>query len=120
MVFIAYISPEDDHLRNTYMTLASKYHSQYSFGLSTSSSLAKSAGLTPPTIVCIRPHEGEQEVLSGESRFDQIEKFIETATAPIIGEFTRRNEMKYMKVISLTSASHHFTVYNVLTTFSGW
>jgi len=97
-VFIAYISPENHHLHNTYTALATKYHSQYSFGLSTSFQLAKSASLSIPSIVCIRPNEGEQEVLSGEARLDQIEKFIETATAPIIGEFTRRNEMKYMKV----------------------
>lgn len=54
--------------------------------------------------MCLKPGEGEQEILSGQAGIDAMERFIETATAPVIGEFTRRNEMKYMKVISpLTS-----------------
>ncbi|KUJ15828.1 uncharacterized protein LY89DRAFT_97094 [Mollisia scopiformis] len=96
-VFIAYTTPEDHHLQSTFAALASKNHDKYAFGIATDKNLANSAGITLPSIVCLRPGEGEQEVLSGEAGIDAIEKFIETATAPTIGEFTRRNEMKYMK-----------------------
>jgi protein disulfide-isomerase A1 len=42
--------------------------------------------------------EGEQEILSGSAGTEALEKFMETATAPTIGEMTRRNEMEYLKV----------------------
>ncbi|KAF8848341.1 hypothetical protein BDZ45DRAFT_681286 [Acephala macrosclerotiorum] len=96
-VFIAYTAPEDHHLQSTFAALASRNRDKYAFGIATDRNLAKSAGITLPSIVCLKPGEGEQEVLSGQAGIDAMEKFIETATAPTIGEFTRRNEMKYMK-----------------------
>ncbi|KAE8453967.1 hypothetical protein EG329_007743 [Mollisiaceae sp. DMI_Dod_QoI] len=96
-IFIAYTTPEDNHLQSTFAALASRNHDKYAFGIATDMSLANAAGITLPSVVCIKPGEGEQEVLSGEAGIDAMEKFIETATAPTIGEFTRRNEMKYMK-----------------------
>lgn len=99
-VFIAYTAPEDHHLQSTFAALASRNHDKYAFGIATDSNLAKLAGISLPSIVCVKPGEGEQEVLSGQAGIDAMERFIETATAPTIGEFTRRNEMKYMKVPS--------------------
>ncbi|CZR60580.1 uncharacterized protein PAC_10476 [Phialocephala subalpina] len=96
-VFIAYTAPEDHHLQSTFAALASRNHDKYAFGIATDSNLAKLAGISLPSIVCVKPGEGEQEVLSGRAGIDAMERFIETATAPTIGEFTRRNEMKYMK-----------------------
>jgi protein disulfide-isomerase A1 len=48
--------------------------------------------------VCYKILEGEQEILSGQSGIDALEKFMETATALPIGEMTRRNEIEYLKV----------------------
>ena len=97
-VFIAYIPTGDETSKRTFTTLATRHHDKYTFGLTSDASLIKSASTTIPSITCINSLGGEQEILSGEAGLDAMEKFMEAATAPVIGEFTMRNELKYMKV----------------------
>jgi len=97
-VFIAYLPREDAHLKSTFTSLASRNHDKFTFGITTDPNLAQEDGLSIPSIICHKSSEGEQEVFSGQTGINALKKFIETATAPLIGEFTRRNEMQYMKV----------------------
>jgi protein disulfide-isomerase A1 len=60
-----------------------------------------------PALWCISQGK-EHEVLPGPSGIDALEKFLETATAPPIGEFTRRNELKYMKASLVLLSSKPF------------
>jgi protein disulfide-isomerase A1 len=96
-VVIAYIPEEQTALKSAFTELASKNHDRFTFGLVKDKSLAQAENLQVPSVVVHKPREGEQEVLPGPSGIDALEKFLETATAPPIGEFTRRNELKYMK-----------------------
>lgn len=93
-VFIAYTLPGDKALKSTFTELATRYHDKYTFGIATETA----DSMTLPSIVCHQMREGEEKVFSAQASIDALEKFIEETTAPIIGEFTRRNEMKYMKV----------------------
>jgi protein disulfide-isomerase A1 len=96
-VVIAYIPEEQTTLRSAFTELAYKNHDKFTFGLVADKSLAQAENLQVPSVVVHKLREGEQEVLPGPSGIDALEKFLETATAPPIGEFTRRNELKYMK-----------------------
>lgn len=96
-VIIAYIPEEEKALKAAFMELASRNHDKFTFGIASDKTLAKAANIQIPSVVVHRPKEGEQEVLPGPSGIDVLESFLETATAPSIGEFTRRNELKYMK-----------------------
>jgi protein disulfide-isomerase A1 len=93
-VFIAYILAGDEALKSTFTELATRHHDKYTFGIATQTA----ASMTLPSIVCHQWREEEEKVFSTQASIDALEKFIEEATAPTIGEFTRRNEMKYMKV----------------------
>ncbi|KAK0109186.1 hypothetical protein ONS96_003009 [Cadophora gregata f. sp. sojae] len=84
-------------MKKTFTTLARRHGDRFTFGIATDPKVAKTEHMQFPSIVCHRSVEGEQEMFSGQPGLDALEKFIETATAPLIGEFTRRNEMKYMK-----------------------
>ena len=100
-VFIAYVLPGDEALKSTFTELAARHHDKYIFGIATETA----DSMTLPSIVCHQVKEGEEKVLSTQASIDALEKFIEEATAPTIGEFTRRNEMKHMKVYT-SSISH--------------
>jgi protein disulfide-isomerase A1 len=97
VVFIAYLTSKDADLKSTFTELAIRNHRRFAFGIASGASVNK-AGSTPlPSIVCYKIGEGEQEILSGQSGIDALEKFMEMATVALIGEMTRRNEIKYLK-----------------------
>ena len=96
-VIIAYIPEEEKTLKAAFVELASRNHDKFTFGIASDKTLAKAVNIQIPSVVVHKPKEGEQEVLPGPSGIDALESFLETATAPSIGEFTRRNELKYMR-----------------------
>ncbi|KAH7350743.1 thioredoxin-like domain-containing protein [Rhexocercosporidium sp. MPI-PUGE-AT-0058] len=96
-VFIAYIPAKDGHLKTTFASLAKRLSDKFTFGIATDPKVAKSEHVQYPSIVCHKVEDSEQEIFSGEAGLDALQNFVERATAPTIGEFTRRNEMKYMK-----------------------
>ncbi|KAG4440185.1 hypothetical protein IFR05_004330 [Cadophora sp. M221] len=96
-VFIAYIPAKNGHLKSTFTSLAKRHSDRFTFGIATDTKVAKSENVQFPSIVCHRTEDGEQEIFSGDAGIDTLQNFIETAAAPTIGEFTRRNEIKYMK-----------------------
>ena len=96
-VIIAYIPSEEQTLRSAFKELAFKNHDKYTFGIVSDKKFAKAEKVQISSVVVHKSKEGGQEVLPGPSGIEALEIFLETATAPSIGEFTRRNEMKYMK-----------------------
>lgn len=96
-VFIAYIPLEEGHLKTTFTALAKRHTDKFTFGIAADPKIANSGKVQFPSIVCHRDAEGEQSVFSGQAGLDALERFVEMATAPMIGEFTRRNEMNFMK-----------------------
>jgi len=96
-VFIAYPESEDRNLRSTFRALATQNHDRYSFGMA-DSALGKTDNVPPGCVVCHKTKTEEQKILCGQSKLEALEDFMETAAAPLIGDMTRRNEMKYLKV----------------------
>lgn len=97
-VVVAYLNPEDNESKSTFERLAAGSHHKFSFGMTTDVRLANAENVPIPSIVCYKTSDGEQEIFSGEWRLRTMESFIEASTAPLIGELTRRNEMKYLQV----------------------
>jgi protein disulfide-isomerase A1 len=87
---------------STFTDLASRNHHKFAFGIASNANLAKAGSIPVPSLVCYKAWEGEQEILSGQSGIEALEKFMETATTHPIGEMTRRNEMRYLKVRPLS------------------
>jgi hypothetical protein len=84
-------------LKAAFTELAFKNHDKHTFGIVSNKKLAKAENIQMPSVVVYKSKGGGQELLPGPSSADALETFLETATALAIGEFTRKNEMKYMK-----------------------
>jgi protein disulfide-isomerase A1 len=97
VVVIAYFPQEEKTLRSAFTEIASRHHDKYTFGIVSDRSLAQAENIPLLSTVVYKPQEGEHEILSGPAGIDTLERFLGQATAPLIGEFTRRNELKYMK-----------------------
>ncbi|KAI1084625.1 thioredoxin-like domain-containing protein [Whalleya microplaca] len=88
-VLIASINREDEHIEKIYKTLASQYRDRASFGF------GKTSGTT--TIACFNNKDQQQFTISDLSAIEALPKFVETCITPLIGEFTRANEMKFLQ-----------------------
>ncbi|KAL2071719.1 hypothetical protein VTL71DRAFT_12954, partial [Oculimacula yallundae] len=95
-VLIAYLSAADSHLEASFTNVAKRHSDKFTFGIAKDPAGARNENVPFPSIVCYKA-DGDQEIFSGEAGVNALQDFVDTATAPTIGEFTRRNEMKYMK-----------------------
>lgn len=86
------------YVKSTFATIATRNSGKYAFGIVSDASLAKADNLPFPSIVCYRSDEGEKEILPGKPSINELQRFVETSTEPLIGDMTRRNELKYLKV----------------------
>jgi hypothetical protein len=116
-VFIAYPAPDDRNLHSSFQSLAMGNCDRFSFGIA-DASLGTTDNISPSCVVCYKTLSGEQKRLCGESKLEALENFMETVTEPLVGEMTRRNEMKYLKVYNLFSKRfllliEHFLVWEV-------
>ncbi|KAF4630338.1 hypothetical protein G7Y89_g7802 [Cudoniella acicularis] len=97
IVFVAYIPRKDHALESAFTTVATRNRHRFSFAVTSDEAISHSEAVPFPSIVCYKTNDGEQKVLAGSSSIKEIENFVEVATEPLIGELTRRNEMKYIK-----------------------
>ncbi|KAI0384675.1 thioredoxin-like domain-containing protein [Hypomontagnella monticulosa] len=88
-VVIARINPQDAHVKDAYAKLAAQYKDRLSFGA------AKTKSAT--TVSCFNNADGQQFSISDLSAIDALPKLIATCLEPVIGEFTRVSEMKYLQ-----------------------
>lgn len=96
-VFIAYLGLNDSESKTTFESLAARNHHRFTFGLSTDVRPTNAENVPVPSIICYKASENERTVFSGEWRLKSLETFVETSTVPLIGELTRRNEIKYLQ-----------------------
>lgn len=96
-VFIGYYGSGDAELKSSFTTLASRNSHSFTFGISSSAALAKADGVALGCIVCHRTSR-QPETLCGQTRLDVLQDFVDKSTTPLIGEMTRKNELKYLLV----------------------
>ncbi|KAI0830959.1 hypothetical protein F5Y06DRAFT_282011 [Hypoxylon sp. FL0890] len=86
---VARINAQEPHIKTAYDKLASQYRDRLSFGLAETKA--------PSTVSCYNNRDGQQFDISDLSNIDALPKLIESCLTPVIGEFTRANEMKYLQ-----------------------
>ena len=96
-VFIACLNPEDADIKSIYEELAGRNHHRFTFGIVTDTSLATAENIHSLSFLGYHSVGAGQEALTGEWRLRSLEAFVERTTLPLIGELTRRNEMKYLQ-----------------------
>ena len=96
-VFVAYMDPKDTELKSRFTTLAAHNRATFTFGIVSDAALARDEKVTLGCVVRYKVGEDEQ-TLCGQSRIDILQDFVEKSTAPLIGEMTRRNQLKYLQV----------------------
>ncbi|KAI1135797.1 hypothetical protein F5Y05DRAFT_161319 [Hypoxylon sp. FL0543] len=86
---VARINAQDPHVKTAYGKIASQYRDRLSFGLVETEAAS--------TVSCYNNRDGQQFTISDLSSIDALPKLIESCLTPVIGEFTRANEMKYLQ-----------------------
>ena len=97
ITFVAFPRPDDAVLESSFTKLAGRNNDRFLFGLA-NTDLAESQGASPGCVVAYKMQREEPKQICSEWRLDVLENFVDTASAPLIGELTKRNEMKYLKV----------------------
>ncbi|KAI0441068.1 thioredoxin-like protein [Xylaria telfairii] len=88
-VLIAHVNSRDEHVATAFEAIASRYQDRASFGS------IDTDGAT--MIVCYNNRDEQKFTLSDLTAIDALPKLFESCTAPLIGEFTRGNELKYLQ-----------------------
>jgi protein disulfide-isomerase A1 len=98
VVIVAYIASDDKSSNQTYTALAESLRDEYIFGASNDAAVAKAEGVKQPAIVLYKEFD------EGKSTFDEtfdeesINKFIKTASTPLVGEVGPETYAGYMGV----------------------
>ena len=87
---VAHLNPKDDHVEHLLGSFAETYRDRISFGA------LETSGATG--LICYNNKDGESSILSDLSDIDAIPKFVKNCMEPLIGEFTRVTEAKYLQV----------------------
>ncbi|KAI1305525.1 thioredoxin-like protein [Xylaria venustula] len=88
-VFIARINPNDEHITAIFKEIATQYHDRASFGV------VDTGGST--IVECYNNRDEQKFTLSDLTAIDALPKLVKNCMAPLIGEFTRANEMEYLE-----------------------
>ncbi len=96
-VFVAYLDPQETQLASIFESVARRNHHKFTFGVATDLQLAKAQGAHSPMIIAYHESGEEQERFTSEWHLKAVEAFIDSTTSLLIGDLTRRNELKYLK-----------------------
>lgn len=95
VVFIGYFSSSESHLRESFESLARRYHDRFSFALASS---ARRKEYTQSTVECHNNVDDMHRTTAELSGSASVEDFIELCSTPLIPEMTRRNELSFYEV----------------------
>jgi len=98
IVFIAYNDPGNEVLDYNFNILATRHWDRFAFSVA-EQALAKNEGVAPGCVVRYMKNE-EPQSICGEWKLNTLQRFMEMAAAPIVGEINRRNELNYLTVSS--------------------
>lgn len=89
-VFVAQVNPADGYVNVLFETAAETYQDRASFGA------VKTSGAT--AVVCYNNRDEERAMLSDFTDINAIPSFVKGCMDPLIGEFTRVTESRYLQV----------------------
>jgi hypothetical protein len=98
IVIVAYLRPDQTALLNVFRSVAEKHYPGLVFGYSTDIATADAEGLAMPAIVCYKNIDGDNKVMNGHFKEEDVEAFLKIAAKDVIGEVNERNMDVFMAV----------------------
>lgn len=98
VVFIGYISAEDDNARQSLTAVAQKYRQEFTFALVSDEAFIKAENMESPTVVCHVIEDDKTRLFSPFSEPESVDKFVSEASRRVIGELTSQNQQRLLEV----------------------
>jgi len=98
VVIIAYLRPDQTALLDVFRSVAERHYPELVFGYSTDMPTADAEGLAMPAIVCYKNTDGDNKLMNGHFREEDVETFLKMAAKDVIGEVNERNMDIFMAV----------------------
>ena len=96
VVTIAYFEADDKASNETFTSVAEELRDSFLFGATNDAALAKAAGVKAPAIVLYKTFDEGSTIFSEKFDKDVIEKFVKTASVPLVGEVGPDTYADYM------------------------
>ena len=101
VVVVGYFDADDKASNETFTSIADSFRDKFLFGATNDASLAKAEGVKKPGIVLFKQFDDGKTVFSDDFDKDSIDKFVKTASVPLIGEVGPETYADYMAVSHL-------------------
>ena len=98
VVVVAYFDAKDKKSNETFTGIADSLRESLLFGATHDADLAKSEGVKQPGIVLYKQFDAGKDSFEDKFTTENIERFINTAKVPLVGELTPETYADYMKV----------------------
>lgn len=98
VVFIGYISSEDDTARQSFAAVAQKYRQEFSFGLVSDEAVITAGKMEAPIVMCHIIGDDETRSSGSFSGTETLDQFVSAASRRVIGELTRQNQQRLLDV----------------------
>lgn len=96
VVLVAYFEAEDKTSNTTFTTVAEKLRDNFLFGATNDAEVAKAEGVTFPSVVLYKSFDEGKTIMTTAFDAEDIEKFANTASIPLIGEVGPETYAGYM------------------------
>ncbi|KAI9758026.1 MAG: protein disulfide-isomerase precursor [Lichina confinis] len=96
VVVVGYFDADDKASNETFTSIADSFRDKFLFGATNDASLAKAEGVKKPGIVLFKQFDDGKTVFSDDFDKDSIDKFVKTASVPLIGEVGPETYADYM------------------------
>lgn len=101
VVVVAFLDADDKSTNTTITSIADELRDKYLFGATHDKDLAEKEGVKRPGIVLYKQFDEGKDILDGKLDKESVEKFIKTASVPLIGEVGPETYADYMAVSGL-------------------
>jgi protein disulfide-isomerase A1 len=96
VVLVAYFEADDKTSNATFTTVAEKLRDNFLFGATNDAEVAKAEGVTFPAVVLYKSFDEGKTIMTEAFDAEDIEKFANTASIPLIGEVGPETYAGYM------------------------
>lgn len=98
VVFIGYISSDDESAQQLFAETAAKYRDEFSFALVSGEEVIRTHNMFSPTVVCHVGGDEETRSFNGFAEAGGLDSFVAAASRRVIGELTPYNYQRLHKV----------------------
>ena len=102
VVLVGYFDAKDTKSSETFSEVADTMRDSFLFGATNDAELAKAEGVKQPAIVLYKQFDEGKDTFEEKFTTENIEKFAQTASVPLIGEVGPETYAGYMSVSILT------------------